>query len=99
MKNKLAVQLHTVREELQQDFTGVLRELSAMGWAGVQTAQLYGNDPEEIAAVLKETGLQVAGMHVGYDRFVNDLDGLIREAELFGSSRTAAPGLLWKALN
>lgn len=39
MKQKFAIQLHTLRKEFEQDFAGVLRELAAMGWAGVQTAQ------------------------------------------------------------
>ncbi|NOU88308.1 TIM barrel protein [Paenibacillus sp. LMG 31460] len=82
MKHKLAIQLHTLRDELQQDFMGVLRELGRMGWAGVQPARLYGNDPEEVATVLSETGMKVAGIHIGLDRFEADLEGILREAEI-----------------
>ncbi|KRE55943.1 sugar phosphate isomerase/epimerase family protein [Paenibacillus sp. Soil750] len=93
MKQKFAIQLHTVRKEFEQDCAGVLRELAAMGWAGVQTAQLYNHDPREIAAVLVETGLRVAGMHVDYEQLNNQLDIVISEAEMFNTRDLICPAL------
>ncbi|CAH1217047.1 Inosose dehydratase [Paenibacillus allorhizoplanae] len=93
MKQKFAIQLHTVRKEFEHDFAGVLRELAAMGWAGVQIAQLYNHDPHEIAAVITETGLRTAGMHVGYERLNNQLDNVLREAEIFKTRDLICPAL------
>jgi sugar phosphate isomerase/epimerase len=93
MKQKFAIQLHTLRKEFEQDFAGVLRELAAMGWAGVQTAQLFNHDPREVAAVLAETGLQTAGMHVDYDRLVNQLDIVLSEAALLKTRDLICPAL------
>lgn len=85
MKQKFAAQLYTLRNELQKDFPGVLRELKKMGWAAVQIDGLQGYTAEEIGEVLKETGLKTAGMHIGLDRMTNELDVVLEEARLLGT--------------
>ncbi len=85
IQHKLAAQLFTVRNELKQDYIYTLRELGKMGWHAVQIDGLHGNDPVEIAAVVKELGMKTAGMHVGLERMRNDLDNVLREADLFGT--------------
>lgn len=85
IKHKLAAQLYTLRNELKQDFPGVLRDLQKMGWAAVQIDGLHGYPAAEIAAVMKETGLHTAGMHVGLERMKHDLEAVLEEAELFGT--------------
>ncbi|WP_404445179.1 sugar phosphate isomerase/epimerase [Sutcliffiella horikoshii] len=91
MKHKIAAQLYTVRDLLEKDFIGVLKELKEMDFAGVEMAGLYGHDPKEIAAALKELGLSVAGMHVGVDRLRNELHAVLDEAELFGTKHLVMP--------
>lgn len=93
MRQKFAAQLYTLREEVKQDFPGVLREVKAMGWPGVQISGLHGWDPQIIAATLRETGLGVAGMHVALDRLRNDLDGVLAEARLFGTRDLVCPSV------
>ncbi|MCG1021686.1 sugar phosphate isomerase/epimerase family protein [Sutcliffiella horikoshii] len=91
MKHKIAAQLYTVRDFLEKDFIGVLKELKDMGFAGVEMAGLYGHDPKEIAAALNELELSVAGMHVGVDRLRNELPAVLDEAELFGTKHLVMP--------
>jgi len=85
MKNKLAAQLYTLRNEAKRDFAGTLREVKRMGWAAVQIDGLHGNDPQEIAGVLRETGLRAAGMHVGLERMKRDLPAVLEEGRLFAT--------------
>jgi sugar phosphate isomerase/epimerase len=91
MKHKFAAQLYTLRNELEQDFPGTLRDLKAMGWAAVQISGLRNHTKEEIAAALKETGLHTAGMHVSLDRTRNDLAEVLAEAELFQTKDIIIP--------
>lgn len=86
MQHKFAAQLYTLRDELKKDFYETLRTLSKMGWKAVQIDGLHGYPAVEIAAVLKETGLSVAGMHVGLDRMTQELDVVLEEARLFGTT-------------
>ncbi len=88
-----AAQLFTVREETKKDFPGVLRELAKMGWNGVQVSGLQGYDPEEIAAVMRETGLGAAGLHIGLPRLEKEFEQVVREARLFGTQDVVCPAL------
>ncbi|MBW5447549.1 TIM barrel protein [Cohnella sp. CFH 77786] len=85
MLHKFAAQLYTLRNELKKDFYDTLRTLSKMGWKAVQIDGLHGYPAAEIAAVLKETGLSAAGMHVGLNRMTRELDAVLEEARLFGT--------------
>jgi sugar phosphate isomerase/epimerase len=70
----IGLQLYTVREETAKDFRGVLREVAAMGYEGVEFAG-YGNIPaEEMRALLDELNLKAIGSHVGYERLLADAD-------------------------
>ncbi|WP_274649590.1 sugar phosphate isomerase/epimerase family protein [Paenibacillus humicola] len=83
LRHQLAAQLYTLRNEAKKDFEAVLRELARMGWAAVQIDGLHGNPARDIAAILKETGMKTAGMHVGLERMKHDLDRVLEEARLF----------------
>ncbi|MCD9022853.1 sugar phosphate isomerase/epimerase family protein [Cohnella silvisoli] len=85
MRHKFAAQLYTLRDELTKDFPGTLRRLKRMGWEAVQIDGLFGLRPNEISAVLKETGLRAAGMHVGLDRMNNELEAVLEEGRAFGT--------------
>ncbi|MEQ4483453.1 sugar phosphate isomerase/epimerase family protein [Cohnella silvisoli] len=85
IKHKLAAQLYTLRNEVKKDFPAVLRELSKMGWAAVQIDGLHGYSAREISSVMKEVGMQTAGMHVGLERMKHDLEAVLEEADLFGT--------------
>ncbi|WP_409344098.1 sugar phosphate isomerase/epimerase family protein [Paenibacillus sp. MBLB4367] len=91
MKHKFAAQLMTVHQETEKDFPGVLRDLKQMGWPAVQVSGLRGWPAEEIAAALKETGLQTAGFHVLLERLQNELDTVMNEARMFGTRDIICP--------
>ena len=62
---KIGIQLYTIREPLQQDFKGVLKELAKLGCDGVEFAFNFGGmEPDELAAFMKNLGLNTCGMHV-----------------------------------
>jgi len=93
VQQKLAVQLYTLREECNNDFPGVLKALKETGWAGVQLAGYHGWKPEELAELINKLGLQTAGMHVGYDRIINELEQVAYEAQLFNTRDIVCPGI------
>lgn len=65
-KIPVGIQLYTVRQAAAKDFKGVLKELAAMGYKGVEFAGNYGGmEPADLAAFLKEVGLKCCGQHVG----------------------------------
>lgn len=69
---KLGIQLYTVRDACDTDFTGTLQALAKMGYQGFEFAWNYGGmSPEALAAFLKELGVQAAGLHTSLEEIAN----------------------------
>jgi sugar phosphate isomerase/epimerase len=99
MKHKFAAQLYTLRNEINLDFPGVLWKLKDMGWEAVQIDGLFGYSAQEIARVMKQAGLETAGMHVPLDRLKNEFDQVLEEARIFETSDIICPYLDEKMRN
>lgn len=94
MIEKFAVQLYTLRHEIEQDLFQVLTDLKKMGWSGVQISALPDKyDPEEVAQKLKELNLKAAGMHVPLRRMEHDLKAVLQEAQLYETKDIVFPYL------
>jgi sugar phosphate isomerase/epimerase len=63
MSASIALQLYTVRDLLPTDFEGVVRQVAAMGYAGVETAGFPGATPQAAARLFNELGLKVCSAH------------------------------------
>jgi sugar phosphate isomerase/epimerase len=64
MASKIALQLYSVRDLLPVNFEGVIRQVAAMGYQGVETAGFQGTTPKAAAKLFKELELSVAAMHI-----------------------------------
>jgi len=63
MTTPIALQLYTVRDLLAQDFEGTIRNVSDLGYMGVETANMFGVSPGSAAKLFDELGLTVMGAH------------------------------------
>ena len=70
----VALQLYTVREQLKNDFAGVLRAVAEMGYDGVQLSGAGDHSAAEIRRLLNETSLQPVGTHTGLEALEHRLD-------------------------
>ncbi len=59
----LALQLHTVRDALAEDLPGVLAQLRAFGYRGVESADLHGRSPEAFRSCVDDAGLTLTSAH------------------------------------
>ena len=66
-KPPLGFQLWSVREQLQKDVPGTLKQIKAWGIDEVETAGFAGLTAEKFATELKNAGLRCHAMHIGYD--------------------------------
>ncbi len=65
MSVPIAVQLYSLREELEHDFENVIREIASIGFTGVETASFPSSITPKIASGLfKELDLVVASAHL-----------------------------------
>lgn len=69
----IAVQPYTIREALAKDYAGALRQVAAIGYKAIELGfPPAGMTNAEQKALLDSLGLQVIGMHAGFDTL--DLD-------------------------
>ncbi len=61
----LSVQLYSLREEAKKNFIGVLEQVAAIGYQGVEFTGLHGLSPSDIRRVLDDLGLKVSSAHAG----------------------------------
>jgi sugar phosphate isomerase/epimerase len=64
MPQPIALQLYTLREDMAKDFAGTVRKVADLGYAGVETAGVYGGSPRDAAKLFTELGLTVCSAHL-----------------------------------
>mgnify|MGYP004559857199 CR=1 FL=1 len=62
----IALQLYSVRTDMEADFEGTLKNIKALGYDGVEFAGLFGHTSEEVKKMCVETGLTPISAHVPY---------------------------------
>ena len=95
METKVGAQLYTLREYLRtpSDIAKTLAELRKIGYRVVQVSGLGPVEPKELKRILDGEGLYACSTHTGYERLVNDIQGVIEEHEILGAKHIACPGL------
>jgi sugar phosphate isomerase/epimerase len=93
-KPPLGLQLYSLRFALAKDVPGTLKQVKAWGFDEVETFGPFG---AEIASPLKDAGLKVRAMHIGFDRFEKDMAGVLRDADAVGATTVLNPSLPHKA--
>ena len=63
MTTPIALQLYTIRDQLAQDYEGIIRKVADMGYIGVETANMFGDSPASAAKLFGELGLTVTSAH------------------------------------
>jgi sugar phosphate isomerase/epimerase len=89
----IAIQLYSVRDELEADFKGTLQKIKDFGYEGVEFAGLYGHEPDEVKAMLEEIGLVALSAHVPFVDMVADPQKVMSDYAKIGCSYIAIPYL------
>jgi len=93
MSFPIALQLYSVRDDLEKDFEGTLRKVKAFGYDGVEFAGLYGRKPKAIKKMLKEIGLTAVSAHVPFADLMADPQGMVSDYAEIGCKFIAIPYL------
>ncbi|MBK1786280.1 sugar phosphate isomerase/epimerase family protein [Prauserella cavernicola] len=81
-KDRIAVQLYTLRTALEADLEGTLGELSDIGYRNVELAGTYGRSPQEFRKLLDKYRLKAVSAHVDFNGA--DVNKLIEDAKILG---------------
>ncbi len=90
---RTGMQLYTLRDIAQEDYEKALALTKELGFPGAQVSGSFGRSAEEIRGLFEKHGLEVAGIHVGMEDLVKDLDRAVGEAETLGTKDLVAPSV------
>ena len=93
MSFPVALQLYSVRDNLEKDFEGTLKKVKELGFQGVEFAGLYGHDADTVKKLLEEIGLCAVSAHVTIDEFLGDIEGVVDRYVAIGCKYAAIPNL------
>lgn len=68
----VALQLYSVRDAMEADFEGTLKQVKAMGYDGVEFAGLFGHSAQQVKAMCEKIGLVPISAHVPFVDMMND---------------------------
>lgn len=91
LKNNLAVQLWSFREDFKRDVPGTLKRVRELGFRYVELAGYYGLTAEQFRAELDKAGLKAISMHIELEEARDKIDRVIREAQIFGVQFVGVP--------
>jgi sugar phosphate isomerase/epimerase len=94
-KPVVGAQLFTLRDSMQtpEDMAATLKQLAEIGYTTVQVSGIGEIDPAELVKMTDDNGLAIVVTHMGWDRFQNDLDGVIETHKTWRCPHTAIGGL------
>ncbi len=90
---RLAVQLYTLRDALQEDLEATLAALADAGGKDVELAGFYGRTPAEMRAALDAAGLTAISGHVPLDAFESGAEGVVAAARTVGTGTVVVPSV------
>ncbi len=93
MKLPVAVQLYSVRDEMEKDFYGTIKLMKEIGYDGVEFAGLFGEDPEKIKAFCDEIGIIPISAHVPYYDMLENPEAVLADYAKIGCKYVAVPYL------
>jgi len=95
-KPVIGAQLYTCRDLCQtaDDLAQTLQAVAKMGYTTVQISAIGADiDPNDVAKILADNRLTCRATHMGWDKFLSDLDGVIATNKLWGNPHTAVGGI------
>jgi sugar phosphate isomerase/epimerase len=83
-KDRLGLQLYSLRDQLAKDVPATLEQVRDLGFKYVETHSTYGLTPEKFRAELDAKGLKAISGHFPYERCRDDVEGVARDAKILG---------------
>lgn len=85
-RDKISIQLYTLRSVLEVDLEGTLDALADIGYRKVELAGTYGRSAAEFRRILDARHIRATSTHVGIDGV--DIDQAIADAKVLGNLRS-----------
>ncbi len=90
MKFPIALQLYSVRDDMEKDFLGTLKKVKELGYDMVEFAGLFSYSAAEVKAMCEEAGVIPISAHVPYGSMASDL-GVVNDYAEIGCKYVVVP--------
>ena len=85
----VALQLYSVRDEMEKDPKGTLTKVAEMGYNGVEIYSFAGLEPSELKSFCDSIGLKIMSSHGGSGYICDQIDETIEKMKTVGSKYMA----------
>ncbi len=93
MKLPIAIQLYSVRDDMEKDFVGTIKKVKELGYEGVEFAGLFGKTGLEVKAICHEIGITPMSAHVPYFDMLENPEAVLKDYKDMGCKYVAVPYL------
>ncbi len=83
----LGLQLYSVRDQLQADYAGTLKQVAALGYREVESAGFYKHSPEDAKAALGAAGLHCVSAHYPGSQLAENLQSILQFHKELGGTQ------------
>ena len=80
----IGLQLYTLRDQLEKDVPGTIKQLAAIGYNDVEIYSLYGKTPGEFGQILKDNGITASSGHYLLPAVKSEWPKRIEDAQTLG---------------
>jgi sugar phosphate isomerase/epimerase len=87
----IGLQLYTVRDLMQKDVEGTLRQVAAIGYREVEFAGLFDKDASKVSKWLTTYKLTSPSSHIPLQRLTDSLQGVVDEVKTLGNDFVVCP--------
>ena len=92
---KIGLQLYSVRDDMEKDMYGTLKQVKEMGYDYVEFAGYFGKSAEEVKAMLDEIGLTAISVHQVHSLFLEEGQPAVDYLKTIGAKYAGIP---WMAV-
>lgn len=89
----IALQLYSIRGDMERDFEHTLEIVRYMGYEGVEFAGLFGREPASVRAICKTLGLNPISSHVPINMFIENAEQTLLDCKALGCEFVVIPWL------
>jgi sugar phosphate isomerase/epimerase len=94
LADHIGVQLYSVRDRMEKDFTGTLEGVAKIGFKEVEFAGYFNHSPQDVRSLLDRLGLRAPSSHIGLDLLQKDFKGQVTAAKVIGHEYITVPALM-----
>jgi sugar phosphate isomerase/epimerase len=80
----IGLQLYTLRDQLEKDVSGTLKQVAAIGYRDVEIYSLYGKAPKEFSQILKDSGITASSGHYLLPSLKTNWEKQLEDAKTLG---------------